>query len=60
MGIYESMGIIGTVAFDFVRNLIGLADNAGGIMVYVITGLMIYLLVKWTIGLFAGGKKEKK
>lgn len=57
MGIYASMGIVGMVAVDFVKNLINVADGVGGIAVYAISGFMIYLLVKEFLKLFA--KKGK-
>ena len=59
MGIFESMGIVGVVAIDFVSNLISVADGVGGIAVYAISGLMIYLLVSWFAGLFKTAKKVK-
>lgn len=57
MGIFQSMSVVGLVATDFVKNLISVADGVGGIAVYAISGLMIYLFLSWLIGLFAGKKK---
>ena len=56
MGLYEAMDVVGILANSIVGDTLQTLDGGGGLVVYAVTGLAIYLMVAWFLNLF---KKSK-